>query len=304
MKALFTAAAILTVSFSTSTAQAQFDKLFRNVERHVQQQVRQQVPQIGRQIVREVIQGRPVHIPHPPLPTHPVRPCPKPQPIYPVQPLPTPSPAPCPPGSGGQCSIRPSEPVIPGEPVVPAGPALEDLPQIQAGQNVTLEGDFGPTRGAVAVKIDSLLLEAEVTSWAASEVTAKLPHLPIVDAARATVVVLAPQGDIIEAVEVAFVPGQPTTPHQPELPVVSAGQELVLEGDLGSQRGRVQIKVGSLNMLATVLEWNSSETTVRMPRMSIQEPVPAELMIVRSNGRVADKLDVMFSPAQPQVTQR
>ena len=322
MKTFITAATILTVSVFSTTAFAQFDRFLKNAQRQVRNEVHRQVPKIGRQIVSDIRNGRPVHTSKPPVFTHPVQPPvrsnPVPPPVYtrPVQP-PFSRP-PCSgsipaygglPGAGypiqgpSQCTIRPANPPQPAPADLPQETPVEELPEVESGTPVTLDGDFGASIGAVAVKIDTLLLEAEVTNWQSGEVTATLPNLPMAAPTRATVVVLSAEGEIADAIEVALTPpttesvaAQPEIDEEPELPVINSGQELTLEGDLGQEQGQVLVKVAAMSFAAKVKDWNASEMTIQMPIIPLLEETEAKLVILRSTGEEADSLDIMFSP--------
>lgn len=121
------------------------------------------------------------------------------------------------------CRIQPCEPTY-LEPTYPEpayvdpsfGPGTQpqphvtppvDLPEVQAGQEVTIDGgQFGFEPGTVAVRVGGLVLQAQVTGWTANEVRAILPTLPLADSAQAQVAVLDASGQIANQLDVVMVP--------------------------------------------------------------------------------------------------
>ena len=109
------------------------------------------------------------------------------------------------------CRIRPCEHVEPEYtnpgytvPEPPAPPV--DLPELQSGQEVTIDGQqFGFQQGRVAVQIGGLSLEAQVTGWSETQVRAVLPVLPLSSATAAQVVVLGADGQLADQLDVMLV---------------------------------------------------------------------------------------------------
>jgi hypothetical protein len=109
------------------------------------------------------------------------------------------------------CRIRPCEHVEPGYtnpgftvPEPPKPPV--ELPELQSGQEVTIDGQqFGFQQGRVAVQIGGLTLEAQVTGWSETQVRALLPVLPLSSATAAQVVVLGADGRLADQLEIMLV---------------------------------------------------------------------------------------------------
>lgn len=107
------------------------------------------------------------------------------------------------------CRIKPCETTHPGY-GPPPEPQIEvpvDLPQVESGQEVTIDGQqFGFQPGSVAVRVGGLVLQAEVTGWSNTEVRAIIPNLPLGDSAEALVAILDASGQIADQLDVIMVP--------------------------------------------------------------------------------------------------
>ncbi len=197
-------------------------------------------------------------------------------------------------------------------PVAPPVLPPEEVPQIEAGQRVTIDGsDFGSQTGRVVVVIGSLQLEARVEDWTSHQVTAILPELPLAGSARAVVQVLTSYGHPADRLTVELVPGRsvPVDGGSPvsdtNLPAVVSGQQITLESpNLGQRQGSVQILVSGLTLNADVRKWSETEATAVLPSLSLTENVKATIQLVDANGKVANQIDVLFGPAAKQVAIR
>jgi len=102
------------------------------------------------------------------------------------------------------CRIKPCEHPDPGY-INP--PPVEQLPEFQPGQQVTIDGtQFGHQPGRVIVHIGELPLESQVTTWTNAEVRSVLPALPISSTTRATVSIYTADGQLADQLDVAIVP--------------------------------------------------------------------------------------------------
>lgn len=331
MKSILITITLVTSLHNSCFAQFNFKGAIKDVTRQVRGQVEREIRRQVPTVVRRITNHGPGTIHRPGLPGIGGRPCPQPRP----QPLPVPPPAtnphppiyyPKPPTP--HCNIRPlphpgyETPTCriqtiphPGyetptcriqpvpEPAVDPNPEpAVELPEVEAGQHVTIDGNhFGPDAGAVAVRIGPMVLEADVLEWSNTQTTAVLPTLPLVEATQATVVVLTAAGEIAESLDVALLPStsEPVVEEvEPGLPVVAAGQQISLEAaDMGTATGRVQLVVAGLTLNADVAAWTEGETTAFLPALKLAEAVPATVQIVSAEGRVVDQIDVMFAPA-------
>lgn len=204
------------------------------------------------------------------------------------------------------CSIAP-RPVH--KPVYKPAPAPVELPKVESGQTVTIDGRlFGSRPGRVAVKIGALVMGARVVDWNSTQVTAVLPQLPLAAPAQATVVVLTISGNVADELDVRMLPASTPRPADPvaeQRPVVTAGQTITLEGaNLGDAAGQVRISVSGLTLNAQVSSWSNTETTATLPMMSFSEPVSATVQILTASGQVADQIEVTFAPGPQQVAGR
>ncbi|APZ95802.1 IPT/TIG domain-containing protein [Fuerstiella marisgermanici] len=289
-------------------AQFNFDKVMKGVGKQVQREV-------ARKVINHVQPPRN----HPrPLPHPTPKPCPKPQPRPWPQPTPQPHPHPVPHPhphpvqvvypKPPRCSIEPTPVTAPVQP-----PA--DVPEIEVGQRVTIDGkSFGSQTGRVVVMIGSLPLEARIVEWTSTEVTAVLPQLPLAETARANVQVITAYGHTADQLTVDLVPGRTQTvdndrrdPEAPagDLPVVTVGQQITLEAvGLGQRQGRLQVTVGGLKLSAVVQKWSDTEVTAVLPVIALTEQVKANIQLVDAGGQVATQIDVMFGPDTTQVAGR
>lgn len=305
------ASAMLTsMFFLTPVADAQFDlgDVFRG-------EARQAIRGIERQIRNEIRNGggfvqplpspvpRPQPLPYPPMPQPVPQPCPQP----PVVILPHPpvvSPAPEYPGNGY------ARPVDPGSGGVittrkPAQPEPQPLPEVELGEVVSIEGSgFGEEPGAVFIKIDQLILTAELLEWTDELVEAQMPVMPMADSVKATVFVMTATEDIAENMEVTLLPvtenaepmeAEPESIDVASLPQVTSDEDITLEGSLGSEQGRVELVIGSVRLNATIKQWSDSAATIQLPSINAQEPVAAELIIYDADGQVVEQLQIGFS---------
>lgn len=205
------------------------------------------------------------------------------------------------------CSITP-RPVY--QPVHQPAPAPAPLPEVESGQQVTIDGRlFGSRAGRVAVKIGALVMDARVVDWTSTQVTAVLPQLPLASPAKATVVVLTISGHVADELDVSMLPASAPRPADPvadtQRPVVTAGQTITLEGaNLGGLAGQVQITVSGLTLNAQVSSWSNTQTTATLPVMNFAQPVPATVQILTADGQLADQIEVTFAPDSQQVAGR
>ena len=314
MKYIVLTAIVFTSAATNCNAQFNFKGALKQIGGQVQRQVSSQVkreiqrraPQVVNEVVRHVRKPKYTTLPHPPMPVPKPQPHPKPCPTPIVRPLPYPAPAPtpckirtCPPPKSATCSIKPCP-----TPVEPESTPIEELPEVESGQQVTIDGKlFGPDPGAVAVKIGDLVLEATVTAWKSTQATAILPELPMAEATQATVVVITAHGHIADSLEVQLLPpsadrSEPAPVDDPELPVVSCGQEVTLEAEgIGAAQGKVQVQVGGLTLNATVTAWSPTEATAVLPQLSFAEAVEAEIRVLTADGQIADQVSVLLTPA-------
>ena len=270
----------------TNPASAQFN--FGDI---IQGEARQVVREIERQVVDQIQdEWRPRHqvLPYdPPIIVEPPR-CQQPRPIYPVHPQPIVEPTPvvqppAPPTRGGGETKQPR------------------LPEVEIGSQVTIDGEkFGKQPGGVFVKIDRLILTAELTAWDEESAEAQLPSLPLVEPTPATVIVMTANEEIAERLDVMLLPASETSdegeePEVAEAPLVHAGQEIALEGEFGESAGRVELSVGSFRLQAAVVAWSDSEITVQLPQLVTEGIHDAQVAIFNSEGELADEIEVRFA---------
>ncbi len=180
------------------------------------------------------------------------------------------------------------------------------LPQLECGQTVTIDGRlFGSQPGSVTVEISGLVMNTNVVGWTSNQAKAVLPVLPLSGPVQATVVVRSAYNKVAAQLDIELLPAQtPGTPSQevpavpqPELPVVSPGQDVTLDAaNLGTIPGLVQISVGGLKLNATVSNWSNAQVTATLPALQIANAVQARVEIITPNGQVATHVDVMFTP--------
>lgn len=209
------------------------------------------------------------------------------------------------------CSIKPTpayQPIHEVAPIPPRAPAHVQLPEVAAGQKVTIDGRFfGPQPGQVAVRIGGLALNAQVVGWTSTQVTAVLPQLPLAEPVTASVVVLTASGNVADQLDVTLVPAtnipaMPASAENAQRPIVTAGQNITLEGvNLGNTAGQVQIVVSGLTLNAQINNWTPTEATALLPSISFDESVQATVRIVKANGQLADQIDITFAPNSQQV---
>ena len=317
MKNVILTAAIVASTAGNCFAQFNFKSALKSVGSQVQRQVTNHVQ---REVQRHVSTPKYKTLPHPTP-----KPCPKPivKPLlYPI-PHPQPTPKPCPikvypQPAPPKCVIKPAPPhvsppkcvihptpvtpVRPITPVVPVPTPVTERPQVKSGQQVTIDGRlFGPDPGKVVLQVGGLSLNAQVTAWSSSQVTAVLPQLPIAGSARATVVIKTSYNHVADKLEVNLLPGDTPvspTPVANELPKVTPGQTVTLDSaNIGTQQGRVQMEISGLTLNATVKSWSATQTTATLPAVSFDTPVKATIKIVTAGGQVADQVEVMFTPA-------
>lgn len=82
-----------------------------------------------------------------------------------------------------------------------------ELPVVSPGQEVTLEaGGMGTTPGKVQLQVGGLTLNATVTAWSPTEVSAVLPQLSFAEAVEARIRVLTADGQVADLVDVLLAP--------------------------------------------------------------------------------------------------
>ena len=206
------------------------------------------------------------------------------------------------------CSIKPAPIVHKPAPIIPPAP----LPQIAAGQRVTIDGRlFGHSPGSVVVRIGQMILQAQLAGWSSSQAVAILPELPISGPTPATVVVNTAYGKKAAELDVELLPaaapvgGIAQPQQQPQPTVVAPGQAVTLDGaNLGTVRGQIQLNISGITLIAQVSTWTNASVTATLPNMQLAQPVEAKLNIVKADGTVADSLDVVFSPGGETVASR
>ena len=90
-----------------------------------------------------------------------------------------------------------------------------------------------------------------------------------------------------------------------QLPQIPVGSTIQMTAEnLGAAPGQVIVKIGPVVLAATVNDWKSQVTTT-IPMVGLEQPTPAELMIVRADGSLASAVAVELTPAvQPQQQQQ
>lgn len=254
----------------------------------------------------------PVILPLPgpgPLPGPIVHPTPKPCPVpkpYPVPnptpyPWPHPTPRPCPAPICLPPVVCPTQPPVVVDPIVTPLPIDEpvlppsDAPVLYSGQRVTLPADgLVGTSGRVIVKLGPLAMPCTVLTWGPAEIVFETPNVPLVEAAPAQLVIQQANGTPLAEIAVKFSPVS-----EAALLEVPVGSQMTLSGtNFGDARGQVRLLVGPLRMEATVLSWTRTSTVVVVPYLEIADPTRAELIVMDSNGTVADRQDVQLVAAR------
>jgi len=93
--------------------------------------------------------------------------------------------------------------------VLPVDPALfsSDAEVVVSGALVNLAGEgLGPEPGKVLVSLNGMNFEAEIYGWYDLGVRVKMPELPLLDAAEATLVVVRGDGAVSNPIDVQFAP--------------------------------------------------------------------------------------------------
>lgn len=184
---------------------------------------------------------------------------------------------------------------------------VHELPRVEVGQRVTLDGRFfGSQPGSVVVSVGHMTLPAEIVQWTPTQAVAVLPQVPLQDAVKATVLVKTAFGRVADQLEVVLLPASsapvtrpagPVDPSVGQRPVVTVGQTVTLDGaNFGQVPGQVRVVIGALTLNARVSTWSNNSVTAVLPTLTFANAVPATVQVVANNGQVADNVDVTFSP--------
>ena len=88
-----------------------------------------------------------------------------------------------------------------------------------------------------------------------------------------------------------------------QLPQVPVGATLELAGqNLGQQAGQVLLKIGVLSLPTKVEAWDKT-ITVTLPSFGLEEPMVAELHVVRADGELDTVMAIELVPALSAIDQ-
>ena len=119
-----------------------------------------------------------------------------------------------------------------------------------------------------------------------------------------TPVIVTPPRVVIQRTPVV-IQSPPTVVAAPAAPLeqprqqVMSGDTLTLQaGSLGDRPGRVVIQAGRVALRAEIMEWKDSYAKIRMPSLNLDEPLPAELKILKATGKLAGAMPIEMIPAE------
>jgi hypothetical protein len=89
---------------------------------------------------------------------------------------------------------------------------------------------------------------------------------------------------------------------EPTLVQVPAGSTLMLDIEsLGTERGSVRLRLGSLSLPVAVMEWTPASVKVELPKMELSRSVKSSLEVVRADGSVVSQSAIELTPAATQL---
>ncbi len=195
----------------------------------------------------------------------------------------------------------------------PGETPLEELPEVESGMSVILEGEgFGEQPGGVYIKINELLLQTELLDWSDSFAEAELPKIPLVGGTRAILIVMTADSNIGQTLEVQLVPAVEEAPavsesqaeedveaevadEQSEETIVRPGDLFTLEGDLGSKQGNVILRIASIDFRSKIINWTETTVEFEVPGLSMTESQAAQLIILDGDNSVVDSYEVVYA---------
>ncbi len=184
-------------------------------------------------------------------------------------------------------------------------PTSRPLPKVDSGTLVNVSGrTYGNEQGNVYVKIDSLVIKAELLKWTNERVQARLPYMDMLNPVKATVIVVASDDKIADKAEIAIMPAdkpEDTSEKKvktPAAPTVYAGQRLNIRGDLGVNQGRVELRIGTTTMLANITNWTPERVSFELPSIALAGIQKADVVVISSENKVARTVPVEFAPAK------
>ena len=227
------------------------------------------------------------------VPCHKPRPCPNPV----ILPIPHPCPEPVVDPLPSPCPEPIEEPVLPPteDPAPEAGAEDVELPVVYEGQTVTLPAEgMGELAGRVAIKFGPISANASIVTWGPKALVFTAPSLGLAEPAAATIVVTAADGSPLGEIAIRFAP-----PAAPQVPQVPVGSQLTLNGEgFGPTQGLVWVKIGTIRLRATIISWTPTSAVVELPTLDLAAPTAAELLVLASDGREAERADVQLVAAR------
>lgn len=98
-------------------------------------------------------------------------------------------------------------------------------------------------------------------------------------------------------------PAQPAPKPKPATrpaPKVDTGDIVNINGrSYGSKVGKVYLKIDSLLLRTTVLDWKEGRVSARLPYLPIEKATQALVVVVNSDDIIADKTSIVMVPADP-----
>jgi hypothetical protein len=169
-----------------------------------------------------------------------------------------------------------------------------ERPVIFEGQTVTLPAEgMGDTAGRVSIKLGPISASADIISWSPNQLVFTAPKLGLADPADGRLVVTGADGSLLGESAIRFSP-----PLKSQLPQVPVGSRLTLDGDgFGVQPGLVWVKVGTIRLRATIISWTPNSALVELPNLDLAAPTAAELQVLTSEGRQAERADIQLVAA-------
>jgi hypothetical protein len=88
-----------------------------------------------------------------------------------------------------------------------------------------------------------------------------------------------------------------------EVQAAAPGSEINIAGEgLGAAAGQVIVKLAGLEMPAEVLGWSEMGIQIRLPSVPMVNPVDAQIIAIRADGKAIQPLALKVIPAQVQAT--
>ncbi len=88
--------------------------------------------------------------------------------------------------------------------------------------------------------------------------------------------------------------------HVPRVELPTGARITLFSSFLGDRPGLVVMDMAATSMECSLVEWSDNAVTIELPGLGLSRPVPAEIRIFRSAGRVAKTVSILLVP-QPDI---